>query len=158
MTAIRAVFWAIIQASDQNPLRRLGCMRTLLRLAIILVLGINALCCTGQGVRPGTSAAPALAGTETAAMATQVRAEFLHAWNAYKQYAWGHDELKPLSQQHRDWYGTSLYVTAVDSLDTMILMGLNTEADDAREMITQNLSFDKDIEVKDFEITIRLLG
>jgi ER degradation enhancer, mannosidase alpha-like 2 len=91
-------------------------------------------------------------------MAKQVRAEFLHAWNAYKQYAWGHDELKPLSKQHRDWYGASLYMTPVDSLDTMILMGLNTEANDARELITQNLSFDQDVEVKNFEITIRLLG
>src|SRR5438270_7258992 len=26
-------------------------------------------------------------------MALQVRSEFLSAWNAYKQYAWGHDEL-----------------------------------------------------------------
>ena len=24
-------------------------------------------------------------------MAKQVRSEFLYAWNAYKQYAWGHD-------------------------------------------------------------------
>jgi hypothetical protein len=30
------------------------------------------------------------------ASAARVRAEFLHAWNGYKQYAWGHDELKPL--------------------------------------------------------------
>jgi hypothetical protein len=27
-----------------------------------------------------------------------VRAEFLHAWNGYKKYAWGHDDLKPLSK------------------------------------------------------------
>jgi mannosidase alpha-like ER degradation enhancer 2 len=91
-------------------------------------------------------------------MAKQVRGEFLYAWNAYKQYAWGHDELKPLSQSARDWYGASLYMTPVDALDTMILMGLNDEADKTREEITKNLSFDKDIEVKNFEITIRLLG
>ena len=91
-------------------------------------------------------------------MAKQVRGEFLYAWNAYKQYAWGHDELKPLSTSARDWYGTSLYMTPVDALDTMILMGLNDEADKTREEITKNLSFDKDIEVKNFEITIRLLG
>ena len=91
-------------------------------------------------------------------MAKQVRGEFLYAWNAYKQYAWGHDELKPLSKSARDWYGTSLYMTPVDALDTMILMGLNDEADKTREEITKNLSFDKDIEVKNFEITIRLLG
>jgi len=91
-------------------------------------------------------------------MALQVRGEFLYAWNAYKQYAWGHDELKPLSKGYKDWYGTSLYMTPVDALDTLIIMGLTDEADKAREEITKNLSFDQDIEVKNFEITIRLLG
>jgi ER degradation enhancer, mannosidase alpha-like 2 len=91
-------------------------------------------------------------------MARQVRGEFLYAWNAYKQYAWGHDELKPLSKSYKDWYGTSLYMTPVDALDTLVLMGLNDEADKAREAITTNLSFNQDIEVKNFEITIRLLG
>jgi len=133
-------------------------MRTLLRLAIILVLGIQVPLCTGQEVRPATYAAPAGAGAETAAMATQVRAEFLHAWNAYKQYAWGHDELKPLSHGYRDWYGVPLLMTPVDALDTLILMGLTDEADKTRELIAHDLSFDKDIEVKNFEITIRELG
>ena len=91
-------------------------------------------------------------------MALQVRAEFLYAWNAYKQYAWGHDELKPLSKGHHDWYSKSLLMTPVDALDTMILMGLTDEADKTREFIATNLSFDQDIEVKNFEITIRLLG
>jgi mannosidase alpha-like ER degradation enhancer 2 len=91
-------------------------------------------------------------------MAKQVRTEFLYAWSAYKQYAWGHDELKPLSQGYRDWYSSSLYMTPVDALDTMLLMGLSEEADKTRELIAQNLSFDKDIEVKNFEITIRELG
>lgn len=91
-------------------------------------------------------------------MALQVRGEFLYAWNAYKEYAWGHDELKPLTKGFKDWYGTSLYMTPVDALDTLILMGLNDEADKAREAITKNLSFNQDIEVKNFEITIRLLG
>jgi len=92
------------------------------------------------------------------ATAEQVRSEFLHAWNGYKQYAWGHDELLPLSRGYRDWYGTSLYMTPVDSLDTMVLMGLTKEADEARELIVNRLSFDQDVEVKNFEITIRLLG
>ena len=91
-------------------------------------------------------------------MALQVRGEFLFAWNAYKEHAWGHDELKPLSNGSHDWYGHSLLMTPVDSLDTMILMGLTDEANKTREYIDQNLSFDQDMEVKNFEITIRLLG
>jgi hypothetical protein len=37
-------------------------------------------------------------------LANQVRAEFLHAWNGYKKYAWGHDDLKPLSKSFHDWH------------------------------------------------------
>ena len=91
-------------------------------------------------------------------MAQQVREEFLHGWNGYKQYAWGHDELRPLSNKPFDWYGSSLLMTPVDALDTMVLMGLTKEADEDRRLIDTQLSFDKDIYVKNFEITIRMLG
>ena len=91
-------------------------------------------------------------------LAAEVRNEFLHAWNGYKKYAWGHDDLKPLTRTHHDWYAEPLLMTPVDSLDTMILMGLKEEANRTREYIATNLSFDKDISVQNFEITIRLLG
>ena len=39
----------------------------------------------------------------------------------------------------------------------MILMGLDDEAAATKQYILDNLSFDKDIEVQNFEITIRLL-
>src|SRR5271157_4437191 len=95
---------------------------------------------------------------DDAEMANRVRQEFLHAWDAYKQYAWGHDELRPLSKGFHDWYSVSLLMTPVDALDTMVLMGLKPQADEARELIATKLSFDQDIYVKNFEITIRLLG
>jgi mannosidase alpha-like ER degradation enhancer 2 len=87
-----------------------------------------------------------------------VKAEFLHAWNGYKRYAWGHDDLKPLSKTYHDWYPEPLLMTAVDALDTMILMELDDEVATTKKYILDNLSFDKDIEVQNFEITIRLLG
>ncbi len=90
--------------------------------------------------------------------ADSVKAEFLHAWNAYKQYAWGHDGLKPLSRKPHDWYASSLYMTPVDAFDTMILMELKDEAAETKRLILDSLSFDKNIEVQSFEITIRLLG
>jgi len=93
-----------------------------------------------------------------AEMAERVRQEFLHAWAGYKQYAWGHDALKPLSKSAHDWYATPLLMSPVDALDTMILMGMNDEATSTREYIAKNLSFNRDIYVKNFEITIRLLG
>jgi Glycosyl hydrolase family 47 len=91
-------------------------------------------------------------------MADRVKSELLHAWNNYEHYAWGHDALKPLSKTAHDWYGQSLLMTPVDALDTLILMKLDAEADKARTLITSQLSFDRDVYVKNFEITIRLLG
>ena len=91
-------------------------------------------------------------------LAAEVKSEFLHAWNGYKKYAWGHDDLRPLTKTFHDWYAQPLLMTPVDALDTMILMGLKDEADATRKYIVDNLSFDKDIDVQNFEITIRLLG
>jgi glycosyl hydrolase family 47 len=91
-------------------------------------------------------------------LAAEVKAEFMHAWNGYKKYAWGHDDLKPLSKTHHDWYAQPLLMTPVDSLDTMIIMDLDEEAAATRAYLLDNLSFDKDIDVQNFEITIRILG
>jgi mannosidase alpha-like ER degradation enhancer 2 len=104
------------------------------------------------------SIASAQTSIDQTRLADQVRQEFLHAWNGYKQYAWGHDALKPLSKSYRDWYADSLYMTPVDAMDTMYVMGLKEEADKTREFVIKNLSFDHDISVKNFEITISILG
>jgi mannosidase alpha-like ER degradation enhancer 2 len=87
-----------------------------------------------------------------------VRGEFLRAWRGYVRYAWGHDELRPLSKRAHDWYGEPLYMTQVDALDTLILMGFREEAARTREFVATHLSFDRDIYVQNFEITIRHLG
>jgi mannosidase alpha-like ER degradation enhancer 2 len=97
-------------------------------------------------------------GSAKTQLLRQVRAELLHAWQGYKTYAWGHDELHPVSKQAVDWYGQSLYITPIDSLDTLILTGLRDEANEDRNLIDSNVSFDKDISVQVFEINIRLLG
>ena len=91
-------------------------------------------------------------------VAERVRIEFLHAWNNYERYAWGHDALRPLSKAPHDWYGQSLQMTPVDAMDTLILMKLDAEATKTQELIANELSFDRDIYVKNFEVTIRLLG
>ena len=103
-------------------------------------------------------AAWALPAQPSADIAARVRDEMRFAWHAYEQYAWGHDELRPLSKTARDWYGESLLMTPVDSLDTLIIMGLDDEAQRAHSLIVEKLSFDKDIYVQNFEVTIRLLG
>lgn len=118
-------------------------MRQLAILLVIIVIAVPT-------VHAQRTARPRLAGN--------VRAEFLHAWSGYKKYAWGHDDLRPLTKSYHDWYAEPLLMTPVDALDTMFLMGLNDEAMSTREYIFTHLSFDKDIYVQNFEITIRLLG
>ena len=140
----------------------------LLRFAAVLLMAVMARPSAAQ-TTPANSTPPisstSQSVTPTAAdlpidaeMAERVRQEFRHAWDGYKQYAWGHDALKPLSKTYHDWYGVPLLMSPVDGLDTMILMGLNDEATQTREYIDKNLSFDRDVYVKNFEITIRLLG
>jgi len=91
-------------------------------------------------------------------LAGRVKTEFLHAWRNYERYAWGHDVSRPLSKTPHDWYGQSLLMTPVDALDTLILMKLDGDVAKAKALIVNELSFDRDIYVKNFEITIRLLG
>lgn len=95
---------------------------------------------------------------DKAKVADSVKAEFFHAWTGYKKYCWGHDDLKPISKTCRDWYGTPILMTPVDSLDSLYLLGFTKEADETRAYIDRNLDFDKDIDVQLFEITIRELG
>ncbi len=71
---------------------------------------------------------PSFAGAGDAELASRVRAELAASWHAYEQYAWGHDELRPVSKTPRDWYADPLLMTPVDALDTMLIMGLDDEA------------------------------
>src|SRR5882724_4038825 len=93
--------------------------------SFILVIVLSFSCLTASAETRFQKATP----VNREKLAAQVREEFLHAWNDYKQYAWGHDDLRPLTKTYRDWYGQSLLMTPVDALDTMILMGLKDEAE-----------------------------
>jgi mannosidase alpha-like ER degradation enhancer 2 len=125
------------------------------RLAMLVAMVLAACGPTEPGATALRSSAPAL---DRAALAERVREEFMHAWEGYKAYAWGTDELLPVSRAGRDWHDATLLMTPVDALDTMILMGLDQEAERTREYLVAHLSFDQDITVKNFEITIRILG
>lgn len=78
-------------------------------------------------------------------------------WDNYRKYAWGADELKPISGKRHDCWG-GIGVTLVDSLDTLILMGMDDEFKEATEWVAKNLDFDKNQTVSLFETTIRSLG
>ncbi|MEJ1271848.1 mannosidase alpha class 1B member 1 [Cricetulus griseus] len=81
---------------------------------------------------------------------------FLHAWKGYKEFAWGHDELKPVSKTFSEWFGLGL--TLIDALDTMWILGLKEEFKEARNWVSEKLNFQKNVDVNLFESTIRILG
>ncbi|XP_072344366.1 mannosidase, alpha, class 1B, member 1b [Scyliorhinus torazame] len=81
---------------------------------------------------------------------------FQHAWKGYKQYAWGHDELKPISKTYSEWFGLGL--TLVDALDTMWILGQHEEFEEAKKWVVDELNLGKKVDVNLFETTIRILG
>jgi mannosidase alpha-like ER degradation enhancer 2 len=105
------------------------------------------------------SPVPAQTPPDRAALAAKTKAEFLHAWQGYQKHASGYDELRPLSNTGKNWHeGHTLLMTPVDALDTMLVMGLKEEAEKTLAEIVRDLRVDQDIVVKNFEITIRVLG
>ncbi|KAI7853781.1 glycoside hydrolase [Circinella umbellata] len=95
-------------------------------------------------------------------MAEDPRAEhivnaFRHAWSGYRQYAWGHDELRPLSNttsNSRNGWGASIF----DGLDTMLIMGLEEEYQEALEHVKNVDWYSTTEPSKTFETNIRYLG
>ncbi|KAJ3115306.1 hypothetical protein HDU96_000857 [Phlyctochytrium bullatum] len=66
-----------------------------------------------------------------------VRGMMRHAWNGYKIFAWGSDELRPVTRRAGNWSiinGTFLY-TPVDALSTLLLMDLRPEYLEAKNLI-----------------------
>ncbi|XP_054165888.1 mannosyl-oligosaccharide 1,2-alpha-mannosidase IA-like [Oppia nitens] len=84
------------------------------------------------------------------------------AWVHYKTYAWGENELKPISKKGHSAgiFGTTkLGATIVDGLDTLFIMGMKDEFKEGRDWIQQNLNFDEiNSEVSVFETVIRFVG
>ena len=88
----------------------------------------------------------------------RTRTEFTHAWDAYREYAWGADELKPLTLAPGNWYEEPLLLTPVDVLDALHILEFDEDAEATRKLIVDRLRFDRDIAVNVFETTIRVMG
>jgi mannosyl-oligosaccharide alpha-1,2-mannosidase len=68
-----------------------------------------------------------------------------HAWSNYKLYAWGKNELKPISKRAHTGsiFGAfDLGASIVDSLDTLYIMGMKDEFDEGREWIAKSFTLD----------------
>lgn len=87
-----------------------------------------------------------------------VKAAFLASWNGYKNKAWTQDELTPVSGSYRNPF-CGWAATLVDSLDTLWIMGLKEEFEEATNAV-KNIDFTisdrPDLPL--FEVVIRYLG
>lgn len=87
-----------------------------------------------------------------------VKGEFLKSWEGYKKFAWGHDELKPVSGTFKDPF-CGWAATLVDTLDTLWIMGLNKEFEEAVKQVEKiDFTTTERMDIPVFETTIRYLG
>lgn len=107
---------------------------------------------------------PILVDTAVLAKRNFVKNMTLHAWNGYKKYAWGHNELRPLSRRGHSagifGGGAAHYLgaTIVDALDTLYIMGFKEEYKIGKDWIIKNLDFNVNAEFSVFEVNIRFVG
>uniref|UniRef100_A0A8C5MFI3 alpha-1,2-Mannosidase n=1 Tax=Leptobrachium leishanense TaxID=445787 RepID=A0A8C5MFI3_9ANUR len=100
------------------------------------------------------------ADSETQEKRKKVKEMMKFAWYSYKQYAWGENELRPLT---KDGHFESLFgglkgATIVDALDTLYIMDLKDEFEDAEKWIENSLDLNVNGEASLFEVNIRYIG
>nr|CAH8854656.1 unnamed protein product [Trichobilharzia regenti] len=87
----------------------------------------------------------------------RVKKIFYHAYDNYLKHAYPLDELRPLSCDGHDTWG-SFSLTLVDALDTLVIMDNHTEFRRAARALLDNLDSEKNINASVFETNIRVVG
>lgn len=87
-----------------------------------------------------------------------IRAAAAHAWDGYRRQAWGMDELRPISGGVHNPFN-KWGATLVDSLDTLWIMDMKAEFEEAVERVAE-IDFTTSVrpDIPLFETTIRYLG
>ena len=85
-----------------------------------------------------------------------VKEAMMHAWSGYKEYAWGSDNLDPVSMGGSDVHGMG--ATIIASLDTLWIMGMEKEFNEARDWVRNSFSPKVNSEVSVSETTTAILG
>ncbi|XP_076644377.1 ER degradation-enhancing alpha-mannosidase-like protein 2 [Halictus rubicundus] len=91
------------------------------------------------------------------ALREEVRSMFDHAYSSYLAYAYPYDELRSLSCDGFDTWG-SFSLTLIDALDTLAVMGNFSEFRRVAEIISGRANFEANINVSVFETNIRVVG
>uniref|UniRef100_A0A671P4A3 alpha-1,2-Mannosidase n=1 Tax=Sinocyclocheilus anshuiensis TaxID=1608454 RepID=A0A671P4A3_9TELE len=99
-----------------------------------------------------------LKGNETKHAPSRRMMQF--SWDNYKRYAWGSNELRPVSKQGHssNLFGSLKGATIVDALDTLYIMEMYDEFEAATEWVEMNLDFNMNAEISVFEVNIRFVG
>ncbi|TKR89329.1 hypothetical protein L596_013452 [Steinernema carpocapsae] len=87
----------------------------------------------------------------------RVKSMFYHAYNGYLEHAYPLDELKPITCSGMDTWG-SFSLTLIDALDTLLIMGNETEFKRAVDLVLANVNVDANVNVSVFETNIRVVG
>ncbi|KAF7267328.1 hypothetical protein GWI33_019446 [Rhynchophorus ferrugineus] len=87
----------------------------------------------------------------------EVKEMFYHAYDSYLKYAYPYDELRPISCDGIDTYG-SYSLTLIDALDTLAIMGNYSEFQRVVDLLSAKTDFDANINVSVFETNIRIIG
>ena len=82
---------------------------------------------------------------------------FHYAYDGYLRHAYPYDELRPLSCDGVDTWG-SYSLTLIDALDTLAIMGNYTEFRRVYKILSKRNDFDANINVSVFETNIRIVG
>ena len=87
-----------------------------------------------------------------------IKKAFKFSWSGYKKNAWMHDELSPVTGRYRDPF-CGWAATLVDTLDTLWMMGLKSEFEEATKAVA-DIDFTTSIrnDIPLFETVIRYLG
>ncbi|XP_076180767.1 ER degradation-enhancing alpha-mannosidase-like protein 2 isoform X2 [Ptiloglossa arizonensis] len=91
------------------------------------------------------------------ALREEVRSMFDHAYSSYLTYAYPYDELRSLSCDGFDTWG-SFSLTLIDALDTLAVMGNFSEFRRVAAIISARANFETNINVSVFETNIRVVG
>jgi Glycosyl hydrolase family 47 len=107
-----------------------------------------------------TAAEAASAMPSPRTVAREVRDEFVHAWNAYKRFAWGYDEVRPVSGTPKNFFlsDRSFGLSIIEALDSLYVMELDSDFEACVSWLRSHLDFDVDGEVQMFEAVIRMVA
>eukprot|EP00066_Takifugu_rubripes_P029649 XP_011618915.1 PREDICTED: ER degradation-enhancing alpha-mannosidase-like protein 2 [Takifugu rubripes] len=94
---------------------------------------------------------------EMASTRQRIRSMFYHAYNSYLDNAFPYDELRPLTCDGQDTWG-SFSLTLIDALDTLLVLGNQTEFQRVASLLQDTIDFDTDVNASVFETNIRVVG